>query len=309
MAQQRIAVEIDHSRLVAVAALERGARGDVELTTIASNQRRAIVRLFCVTDGTPQLLAAFEIDNLSRFNRARPSIHLHTLISRSGRLAVRLDVEHQTVLKRKIDVSQYLPPRPFPWAAAAVLALLLVVTGLGALLLLRDHAAPTAQLAPEVSEVATPETAPQEPTPPAAPEPAAPPPRSAEPSVQRDPPQPPVAAAQVSQRQWTIYFSPDRAELSAAARDELRRIAEILSSYEPGQIRLVIAGHCAPVGPERGRVVLSHRRAQAVADFLQAAGAPQPDEVTGYSSERPVTFETERLHLNRRVEIEIAAAT
>ena len=301
MAQQRIAVEIDHSRLVAVAALERGARGDVELTTIASNQRRAIVRLFCVTDGTPQLLAAFEIDNLSRFNRARPSIHLHTLISRSGRLAVRLDVEHQTVVKRKIDVSQYLPPRPFPWAAAAVLALLLVVTGLGALLLLRDRAVPTAQLAPEVSEVAAPETAVQEP--------AAPPPRSAEPSVQRDPPQPPVAAAQVSQRQWTIYFSPDRAELSAAARDELRRIAEILASYEPGQIRLVIAGHCAPVGPERGRVVLSHRRAQAVADFLQAAGAPQPDEVTGYSSDRPVTFETERLHLNRRVEIEIAAAT
>ncbi len=301
MAQQRIAVEIDHSRLVAVAALERGARGDVELTTIASNQRRAIVRLFCVTDGTPQLLAAFEIDNLSRFNRARPSIHLHTLISRSGRLAVRLDVEHQTVLKRKIDVSQYLPPRPFPWAAAAVLALLLVVTGLGALLLLRDRAVPTAQLAPEVSEVAAPETAVQEP--------AAPPPRSAEPSVQRDPPPPPVAAAQVSQRQWTIYFSPDRAELSAAARDELRRIAEILASYEPGQIRLVIAGHCAPVGPERGRVVLSHRRAQAVADFLQAAGAPQPDEVTGYSSDRPVTFETERLHLNRRVEIEIAAAT
>ena len=295
MAQQRIAVEIDHTRLVAVAALERGARGEVDLTTIASNQRRAIVRLFRVVDETPQLLAGFEIDNLSRFNRARPSIHLHTLISRSGRLAVRLDVEHQTVIKRKIDVSQYLPPRPFPWAATAAVALLLFVAGLGALLL-RDGTAPTAQPAPGVSEVAAPASPP-------------PPPRSPEPSAQRDPPQPAVAAAQVSQRQWTIYFSPDRAELSAAARDELRRIAETLASYEPGQIRLVIAGHCAPVGPERGRVVLSHRRAQAVADFLQAAGAPQPDEVTGYSSERPVTFETERLHLNRRVEIEIAAAT
>ncbi|TVR33551.1 MAG: OmpA family protein [Spirochaetaceae bacterium] len=307
MAQQRIAVEIDHSRLVAVTALERGARGEVDLTTIASNQRRAIIRLFRVAEGTPQLLASFEIDNLNRFNRARPSIQLHTLISRSGRLAVRLEVERQTVVKRTIDVSQYLPPRPFPWAATAAAALLLVVAGLGVALLLRGREAPTAQTVPALSEAETPDPAAQEPAPP--PAPASPPPRTPEPAEQRDPPQPAVAAAQVSEQQWTIYFRPDRAELTTAAQDELQRIAETIASYEPGQIRLVIAGHCAPVGPERGRVVLSRQRAQAVADFLQAAGAPQPDEVTGYSSDRPVTFETERLHLNRRVEIEIAPAT
>ncbi len=307
MAQQRIAVEIDHSRLVAVAALERGARGEVDLTTIASNQRRAIIRLFRVAEGTPQLLASFEIDNLGRFNRARPSIQLHTLISRAGSLAVRLEVEHQTVVKRRVDVSQYLPPRPFPWAAAAAAALLLVVAGLGVLLLLRDRAVPTARTAPVLSEAQTPEPVPQDPAPP--PAPASPPRRSPEPAEQRDPPQPTVTTEQISEQQWTIYFRPDRAELTAAARDELQRIAETIASYEPEQIRLVIAGHCAPVGPERGRVVLSRQRAQAVADFLQAAGAPQPDEVAGYSSDRPVTFETGQLHLNRRVEIEIAPAT
>ncbi len=347
MAKKTVAVEIDHSRLVGIVPLDRGARGRVDLTTIASNQRRAIVRLFVTTAGavqqTPQLLTSLEIENLSRFGRARPSIVLESRVGRTGKLQATAIVEGRVALRRRIDVSNHLPPGGrFPWAAAAAVLAILLLAGLGGALLLRSPRPEPASVA-DRAPVEAPETVrprgeaterpalPESP-PPAPPEPAAPETREPEtaetaaPAAER-PAEPDAAvtadeapddtadaaderppAVEVAEQQWTVYFPPDSDELTAAAQRELERIVARLAEYPPEHVQLEISGHCAPAGWERGRMQLSRDRADSVARFLTAVGAPQPAEVNGFSSDRPVTHETDRLHLNRRVEIVVSRA-
>lgn len=323
MAGTSVAVEIDHSRLVRVAPLERGSRGRVDLTTIASNQQRAIIRLF-VTPADParepQLLTSLDITELSRYGRERPSIVLESRVGRAGTLRATVIVEGRVALRRRIDVSGHLEPGVrFPWAAAAAVLVLLLLAGLGGALLLRSiepGPAPVAERAPsDPPHSARPLPEGPERQPPAAP--AAPPATEQQAeaaandetavTAETEAVEPDDAAA-IGEQQWTVYFAPDSAQLTAAAQRELERIAMRLSQYPSEIVQIEISGHCAPAGWERGRLQLSRDRADAVARFLVAAGAPQPSEVKGFSSDRPVSRESDRLYLNRRVEIAVSRA-
>jgi outer membrane protein OmpA-like peptidoglycan-associated protein len=104
-----------------------------------------------------------------------------------------------------------------------------------------------------------------------------------------------------------IRFLPDDTELTEAERIKLMRVAVILSGY-PGR-KILVGGHTALAGTAEGRLEVSARRAQAVADFLVFLDSRKPEEiiVRGYGAERPLgdSGTAEGQALNRRVEITI----
>jgi len=97
-----------------------------------------------------------------------------------------------------------------------------------------------------------------------------------------------------------VYFRPNDAELTAAARGRLDELLPVLGRLDA----LQVDGHCADYGTERGRLVLSRARAANVASYLRER---LPDRVeigtAAYGSQRPVTSDPDRQDENRRVEI------
>jgi outer membrane protein OmpA-like peptidoglycan-associated protein len=104
-----------------------------------------------------------------------------------------------------------------------------------------------------------------------------------------------------------IQFMPDDTELTEPERIKLMRVAVILSRY-PGR-KILVGGHTAQAGTPEGRLLVSTRRAQAVADFLVYLDSRRPDEITvrGYGAEQPLAVggTAEERAFNRRVEITI----
>jgi outer membrane protein OmpA-like peptidoglycan-associated protein len=104
-----------------------------------------------------------------------------------------------------------------------------------------------------------------------------------------------------------IQFLPDDTALTEPERMKIMRIAVILTRY-PGR-KLLVGGHTARAGTPEGRLRISTRRAQAVADFLVYLDSRRPEEITvrGYGAERPLgdNGTAEGQALNRRVEITI----
>lgn len=104
----------------------------------------------------------------------------------------------------------------------------------------------------------------------------------------------------------TVKFDFDRAEIKPQYREVLSRIAGILltaSGY-----RVQIYGHTDDIGTEAYNQSLSERRAQAVRDYLVAAGiGPQIISVKGFGKANPIFPGTspEARARNRRVEIGI----
>ena len=104
-----------------------------------------------------------------------------------------------------------------------------------------------------------------------------------------------------------IQFLPDDTALTEPERTKIMRIAMILNRY-PG-LKILVEGHTALAGTAAGRLEVSARRAQAVADFLVFLGSRKPEEirVRGYGAERPLgdNGTAEGQALNRRVEITV----
>lgn len=102
----------------------------------------------------------------------------------------------------------------------------------------------------------------------------------------------------------TVYFSPDSARLNSRTREELERLAALVTTnYD-----ILIEGHCAEYGTERGRLALSATRAQNVADFLaERIQNGSRIQTAGLGSSRPVTRDPDLQELNRRVEISMVS--
>lgn len=74
--------------------------------------------------------------------------------------------------------------------------------------------------------------------------------------------------------QWVqpIYFDLDKAELTAEAKETLRKAAQWLTQGPNRSIAFRIEGNCDPRGTEEYNIGLGERRAQAAREFLVAAG-------------------------------------
>jgi outer membrane protein OmpA-like peptidoglycan-associated protein len=99
-----------------------------------------------------------------------------------------------------------------------------------------------------------------------------------------------------------VYFQPESAVLSSAAREILNR----LSGTVQANSRIEIGGHCANYGTERGRKALSAARAEAAADYLRGRIPESVVVITAaYGSGSPVNRSPDAQHLNRRAEISV----
>ena len=100
-----------------------------------------------------------------------------------------------------------------------------------------------------------------------------------------------------------IYFAPNSPLLTPGAEEKLTATIPGLNKIKKG--RIVIRGHCALYGTEKGRTELSGQRAVNTLMFLINRGwrPEHPPIVKGYGGKYPVTTDPDKQNLNRRVEI------
>ena len=105
-----------------------------------------------------------------------------------------------------------------------------------------------------------------------------------------------------------ILFSTGSATITSTSRYNIEKLARILNRYH--DTSLVIEGHTDDIGSEEANQSLSERRAESVANLLEAYGVSDRRlSPVGFGETRPVsTNETEYgRKLNRRVEVLIYA--
>lgn len=103
---------------------------------------------------------------------------------------------------------------------------------------------------------------------------------------------------------WLVFFEFDSAELAPEARAILKRAADTMD--EPGLSRIHVTGHADRAGSEAYNAKLSLRRAEAVTDFLVAAGVERRHIIAlGKGELEPVapSADNQRDPANRRVEV------
>jgi outer membrane protein OmpA-like peptidoglycan-associated protein len=101
-----------------------------------------------------------------------------------------------------------------------------------------------------------------------------------------------------------IQFGPDSAELSETEKDKLRDMAVVLSQYPGGKI--LVGGYTTMSGSGKGRLQISTKRAQAVADYLVFLKArPAKDIIVhGYGAGRLLGNAAQGdMAIDRRVEV------
>ena len=106
----------------------------------------------------------------------------------------------------------------------------------------------------------------------------------------------------------SILFGNDTYVLSNDPQEQLKKLAETLVTFKDTEI--LVAGHTDGVGDAKQNQVLSEKRAEALADFLQAHNVPQLRIVTqGFGEQTPkVSNNTpDGRRQNQRVEMAIVA--
>jgi outer membrane protein OmpA-like peptidoglycan-associated protein len=108
--------------------------------------------------------------------------------------------------------------------------------------------------------------------------------------------------AQIGSSNLQLSFVTGSAILTEPAKVRLAKYAAALGSPQIASRRVRIEGHTDASGSQKSNQALSQRRAQAVADFLIAAGIPASRfEVVGFGSSRLLPGVTPQSAANRRV--------
>ncbi|MCX5908679.1 MAG: OmpA family protein [Deltaproteobacteria bacterium] len=105
-----------------------------------------------------------------------------------------------------------------------------------------------------------------------------------------------------------ILFQTNQAALQTQARENIKKIAEVLKNYPDTDI--LVTGHTDSDGAEEYNQKLSERRAQAVADYLKNMGVSDARlKIVGYGETQPVADNSTSAgkQANRRVEVAITA--
>jgi len=88
-----------------------------------------------------------------------------------------------------------------------------------------------------------------------------------------------------------VFYDLDRATLTSAGRETLRRQADWLNAY--GGTRILVAGNCDERGTREYNLALGARRANAARDYLVSLGvAPSRIRTVSYGKERPTCRES-----------------
>lgn len=105
-----------------------------------------------------------------------------------------------------------------------------------------------------------------------------------------------------------ILFHTNQATLQTMARQNIQKIAEVLTNYPDTDI--LVVGHTDSDGAEDYNHKLSEQRAQSVVDYLKSLGVSDSRlKMMGYGETQPVASNdtVEGKQANRRVEVAITA--
>jgi OOP family OmpA-OmpF porin len=132
---------------------------------------------------------------------------------------------------------------------------------------------------------------------------APPPPPPPPPAVKAQPP-PPAVKKKIVLR--SVHFDFDKSKIRPDAKPVLDEAVRTLK--EEGGIAVIVEGHTDSVGSDAYNMKLSHRRANAVSDYLASHGIPASRIRTeGYGESRPVASNdtADGRAQNRRVELNV----
>ena len=97
----------------------------------------------------------------------------------------------------------------------------------------------------------------------------------------------------------TVYFSLDSSRLTAEVKETLQANKSWLDG-RPQVQRIILEGHCDPLGSEAYNIGLGQRRARSVYNYLQSIGlSADKMSIVSYGEEKPISFENNSV--NRRV--------
>jgi peptidoglycan-associated lipoprotein len=115
------------------------------------------------------------------------------------------------------------------------------------------------------------------------------------------PPPPPEKPALVLE---TIHFDFDKYEIRPGDAEILKKNAEILKQYP--DVKIIIEGHCCPIGTNEYNLGLGQRRANAAKEYLVKLGiSPDRIETISYGEERLITTDPKEYWKNRRCEFKV----
>lgn len=310
---RQLYVRIENKSLVPFFNLDKDRKRSLSLTTLKDGQRTAVVTIYRKDrNGREIALKQYTVSPLPLGKAGEPKIFLE-----SRKIGPR-SVEIQLHLNRRRIASDSfkLPGKGgiWWWLLGALLALLL---GLLAFILLRPAPLPEGSAAPAPQTTSAAESQPEatpEPEPPPKPEPEsesdtpAPAETTEEASttkierLEESPPETEESGSPelVEPLRRTVYFEPDNALLTEEARSVLASLVVDLEEYS--DLRIRVRGHCAVRGTEEGRQELSEQRAENTADYLRTRGL-RVENSRGLGAEEPITLAEDDQYLNRRVEI------
>ena len=168
--------------------------------------------------------------------------------------------------------------------------------------------APPAPRPPSPAPVPPPTPAPPAPQPPPAP-PSPPPPAPAPPARPAPTPAPPAPVIRPTPIPVfdSVYFDPNKTNISPAAAKALDQNGKLLK--ENPQIRVEIGGHTDPSGSEKANQLISEKRAQSAKKYLMDKFGIADNRlvVKGYGSTKPIADNRtqEGRSKNRRVEVRV----
>ena len=301
MAEDSIAVLVEHFRCVAFARPSDREPQQITLRTMEPGQQRVMVRLYLLRARARRLLATFDLRDLPSGD-AKPKLILTAQRTGPRRMQARLSINGEIKAEQELRIP--LDSR-LVFAALLPAALLLLIGGGSRLL--RPILRPGAPTPPARTESAR--GAPEASVRPAHPgRPAVVPPAADQTEPTGTLPEVPAP------RSATVYFMPDSAVLTSETRKALEALyREISAELETGAelTRLRLHGHTALAGFPPGRQRLSRRRAENVYRQLLAFGLPigreqlAELEIRGFGDAASLTREPDEQHRNRRVEVTV----
>ncbi len=183
-----LAVQIEHRDLVRVLEIERESKGDLDLTTMRRDQRKAVVEVFVVDGPERRMVASFVVPSLPNLENRRPLIQLKGAVI-DGNARLQLFVERRLVETKNVDVRRFLPRKSLLPVLVGVLVALLLFGGVYFLFFREKAIEAPASTAPATTTPASrpPSTPPATTIPAPSTDPAAPASRAADPPANGEP--------------------------------------------------------------------------------------------------------------------------
>lgn len=335
-------IEVEHTHYVLLLDPEKNSSGSIDLTTLADNQKKAIINIYLFENRRKILIETIEIAPLPPKPAGKHRIRCTGKLESNRFLRLQVAMEHKNLYSGKIDVKPYRKHTHWWWI---LLLIIILAGGITAAVLFtgekRSGKAAEGLLEEQRQSVKS-ETHEDTQVPEktadtvraindrnigsgekttagekaddgktaddkaaAAEEPALDPGSDEGNAADETEKEEAPQAPVITEEEVSVYFLPESSVLLDETKNRLREIAGEVRPENAGITQ--IEGHCALYGTEESREWLSRERAENVYSYLNSIGVefPASPRIRGVGGKDPVTRDRDRQELNRRVEITI----